>query len=137
MPQRKRIKPDERLSFKLMKREHDIILDRPFVDPQLQRRLRFAVTSGSKLVINLMLDDIDELAGSVAAEANHCDDPKIQRIFDAVYDRLAKLEANYTDDQSQVRAPGRSQTLAATNSTGKQGQYLGVHLLLQLLYALT
>ncbi|MGH7848581.1 MAG: hypothetical protein ACREQW_25865, partial [Candidatus Binatia bacterium] len=100
MPQPKRIKPNERISFELTRRERDLILERTFIDPQIEHRLRLAAISGSKLVVNLTLDDIDELAGSLAAEANHCDDPKTRRALDTVYDRLAKLEARYTDDQS-------------------------------------
>jgi DNA-binding MarR family transcriptional regulator len=124
MPQPNRIKPDERVPFKLSKPERDLILDRTFIDPQIQRRLRFAATSGSKLIVQLTLNDIDDLAGSVAAEANHCDDAQTRRALDAVYDRLAKLEAKYTDERSEVPLAGQSETARKLSFTQKQGQYL-------------
>ncbi len=73
------------------------MLTQTFIDAELETRLRLALVSGTKVVAALTLDDIDDLAGHVAARANHCEDAKGRRVLDAVYDRLTTLEATYTD----------------------------------------
>ena len=75
------------------------MVDRTLIGADLERRLWLAVVSGSRLVVSLTLDEVDELAGYIAAEANHCDDSKTQTALDGVYDRLAQLETEFTDLQ--------------------------------------
>jgi repressor LexA len=72
----------------------------------------------------LTLDDIDDLAGCVAAEANHCDDAAVRRLLDAVFDRLTKLEGQFTDEQPAVVTPAARGIAAPPRYTAKQGQYL-------------
>jgi hypothetical protein len=67
-----RIKPGQRLDFKLTLQERDLIIERTFIDAEMEQRLRAAAALGSRLVVQLTLDDVDDLAGQVAAEANHC-----------------------------------------------------------------
>ena len=69
MRQRKIIEPNEPIDFALTRQERDVVLERTFLDTDLEKRLRLAVVSGSRLIVNLTLDDADELAGFVAAEA--------------------------------------------------------------------
>jgi repressor LexA len=114
---RKHIMPGERVVLTLSVVERDLIVERTFIDPEMEERLRGAQTFGSKLVVDLTLDDVDDLAGHVAAQANHCKEERVRRSLDAVYDRLAKLEAGYTDEEgASAPAPARF--------TPKQGQYL-------------
>lgn len=124
MPQRKRIKPDERIAFALTRRERDLIVERTFIGSELETRLRLAVVSGSQLVADLTLEDIEELAGCVAAEANHCDDPRVRRVLDAVYSRLAKLETQYTDQEPAAPVDKPVARPSGPRFTAKQGQYL-------------
>jgi hypothetical protein len=84
MSHARRIKFNERIPFALTKRERDLLLDLTMLDTAVERRLRLATTAGAELVIGLTLDDVDELAGSVAADANHCEDAKRQRALDVV-----------------------------------------------------
>jgi hypothetical protein len=123
MPQPKRIEPGERITVALTRRERDLIVDRTFIGSELENRLRLATVSGSHLLAGLTLDEIDELAGFIAFEANHCDDPKIRRSLDTVYGRLEQLESRYTDQEpaQPVATPvGRG----TVRFTAKQGQYL-------------
>ena len=124
MFQRKRIKPDDRIPLRLTKREWDLLLELTFVDPGIERRLRVAETAGAQLVVGLTLEDADELAGSVAADANDCEDPKRQRALDAVYQRLAKMEREYTDEQPNKPQLSTTSVPAGPSFTAKQGQYL-------------
>lgn len=120
---RRYIKPGSRISFRLSPRERDMIVDRAFLDPEVESRLRGAGTLGSRLVVALTLDDIDDLAGCVAAEANHCDDARIRRVFESLFDRLTKLQDRFTDaappDRPAIVAP-----VIGLGFTVKQGQYL-------------
>src|SRR2546428_7668704 len=98
MLRRKHVTPDERIPFSLSKSERDLLLDLVLVDPEMERRLRVAPTSGTKLVVGLTLEDADDLAGNVAAEANHTDDAKRERALDQIFDRLVRIEREYTDE---------------------------------------
>jgi DNA-binding MarR family transcriptional regulator len=119
----KYIKPGTQLAVRLSARERDLVIERAFLDPEVEMSLQQAVPVGSELVVNLNLDDIDNLLGCVAAEANHCDDGKVQRVLDAVCDRLSALLDRFTDKAPAAEAGGPS--LARTlRFTAKQGQYL-------------
>jgi repressor LexA len=118
---RKYIERGARLPVKLSTRERDLVLERAFLDPVIEARLRRAVPTGSKLLVNLNLDDIDDLLGCVSAEANHCDDRKVQRILDAVGDRLKALLEQFTDELPiKPAAP----LVLKSRFTAKQGRYL-------------
>jgi DNA-binding MarR family transcriptional regulator len=116
----KRIKPEQRVDFRLTPRERDLIIERTLVDPELEERLRAAPALGSRLVVQLTLDDVDDIAGHVAAEANHCAEPRVRRALEAVYDRLAHIEARFTDEEARPSAAIE----AGEPFTAKQGQYL-------------
>lgn len=120
---RKYIKPGTRLAVRLSARERDLVLGRAFLDPKVETALQQAVRTGSGLVVNFDLDDIDDLLGCVAAEANHSDDGRTQRALYAVCDRLRALLDEFTDEplaeSGSVAAPGLKPRF-----TTKQGQYL-------------
>jgi hypothetical protein len=80
----------------------------------------------SELLGAATLNDVDDLAGHVAAEANHCEEPRVRRALEAVYDRLAHIEARFTDEEEGPVAVIE----AAGPFAAKQGQYLAFHLLL-------
>lgn len=118
---RKRIKRGQRVAFKLTRHERDLIVERTFVDAEIEGRLRNARASGSDLIVDLTLDDVDDLAGHVAAQANHCSEVRVRRVLEAVYDRLANIEDTFTgdDDEAAVAVTHEAKAL-----TPKQGQYL-------------
>ena len=116
----KRIKPEQRLDFRLTPRDRDLIIERTFIDAELEERLQAAQALGSRLVVHLTLDDVDDLAGHVAAEANHCEEPQVRRALEAVHDRLAHIEARFTDEEEGPVAVIE----AGKPFTAKQGQYL-------------
>lgn len=119
---RKHIKPGTRLAVRLSARERDLVLERAFLDPEAETALKQAVATGSTLTVNLDLDEIDDLLGCVAAEANHCDDRRVQRALYAVCERLSAFLDEFTDELSEesgVETPGPRPPF-----TAKQGQYL-------------
>lgn len=86
---RKHVTPGTKLVIKLSPQERDVVL----VEAQLRR----AASAGAEAVVHFNLDDIDDLLGCVAAEANHRDDRKVGRLLDAVCDRLVRLFDSHTD----------------------------------------
>jgi hypothetical protein len=121
MPQRKYIQPGTRLPVRLSSRDRDLIVERALLDPEVDILLRQARVSGTALVVELTLDDIDDLLGCVAAEANHCEDGKVRRALDAVCDRLGGLLEQFTDEPPSVAV---ARTTSGRTFTAKQGQYL-------------
>jgi hypothetical protein len=69
----------QRVRFTLSKGERDLLLRHALLSDELERRLRFAITTaGSRLAADVTLDEVDDLASSVAAEANHCEEPEVK-----------------------------------------------------------
>lgn len=120
---RRYLKPGSWLAVRLAARERDVVVERAFLDPEIETALRKAVPTGSKLVVYLNLDEIDDLLGCVAAEANHCDDGKVQRVLDAVCDRLSVLLDEFADEPP-VTAGDAAAPQPKPRFTAKQGQYL-------------
>jgi len=115
------IQPGERVPVRLTPVQRDLILEHAFIDPELEQRLRVAECEGDSIVARLTLDDIDELLGSVAAEANHSADVRLRRRLDTIYERLCDVEEAHTDDPSTTRP---TRLFSVPKYTPKQGQYL-------------
>jgi repressor LexA len=109
------------VAFRLTRQERDLIVERTLVDAEIEGRLRNAMSTGSDLIVDLTLDDVDDLAGHVAAGANHCSEARVRRALDAVYDRLANVEDTLTDEDGEA---ADAVTHEAKAFTPKQGQYL-------------
>jgi DNA-binding MarR family transcriptional regulator len=123
MTVRKYITPGSRIRFRLSPRERNLVVERAFLDPEIEVRLRGAATLGPGLAVELTLDDIDDLAGCVAAEANHCEDGRTRRVLDGLFGRLTKLRDRFTDEAPSERRPALAVD-AGRGFTGRQGQYL-------------
>ena len=87
----------------------------------MEAQLRDASVSGSSLVVHLTLDDVEELLGCVAAEANHSTNAKERKVFSAVRSRLARLLDTHTDE---APAAASSETRLEPPYTERQGQFL-------------
>ena len=115
------IEPGERVAVRLRPAQRDLILEHAFIDRELAQRLRIAETDGASIIARLTLDDIDELLGAVAAEANHCTDAMLAKRFDTIYERLRDVDEAHTDDPSTVNL---ASIFSVPRYTPKQGQYL-------------
>jgi len=94
---RKRIEPGTPVEVLFTPGEREFILENTFAGPDLTDRLRMAVVRGAKLAVNYTLDDLDELLGYIAAEANHTENPKLQKQLDKLWVRLKKTMESYDD----------------------------------------
>jgi hypothetical protein len=65
----------------------------------LTGRLRIVPRAGESAAYRFTLNELDELAGYVAAEANHAKDKKIQKHLARLFDRIWALLETYTDEE--------------------------------------
>jgi hypothetical protein len=79
--------------------ERELILKYVFADPQLTERLRIAPRPGELPSYRFTLDDLDDLAGYAAAEANHAKDKKLQKQLHRLFDRMAAVMESYTGQE--------------------------------------
>ena len=94
---KKKISYGTKLPVKLTLRERDLILDETFCDPGV---LKIAVVSGRGIAVDWSLDDIEDVQGYVAAEANHTKNRKLQKELDKLFDKLQVYLDSY-DDQDE------------------------------------
>ena len=96
--ERIRIEPNDAVSLELNGRERELIEHHTFADEDLTNRLRVVPKPGERPVFRFTLDDLDELAGFIAAEANHAKDKKLQKELDQLCDRIQGTLDGYTDE---------------------------------------
>jgi len=94
---RKRVRPGEKVPLKLNARERELILEHTFADDELTAPLRIAPASNNASVYCFTLDDLEELMGYVAVEANHAKDKKLQKELDCLFERMEEVLNSYTD----------------------------------------
>ena len=97
MKERKKIPYGTKLPVKLTLDERDLIRAQTFCDPDFAR---FAVVEGKAIRVDLSLDDIEEIQGYVAAEANHTKIKKLQKELDQLFGKL-QLYLDTYDDQDE------------------------------------
>jgi hypothetical protein len=61
------------VAIELRKGEWELALSWFILDTELERRVREAEGAGCRLTLLLTLDGLDDLLGSLAAEARHCE----------------------------------------------------------------
>ena len=97
---RKQVPPDQKVPLELSDRERELILKHTFADDELTGRLRIVPRPGEPPVYRFTLVDLDELAGYVAAEANHAKIKKIEKELRRLYARIAAVLESYTDENN-------------------------------------
>jgi DNA-binding MarR family transcriptional regulator len=119
----KRIRPGERISIRLTDRERRMILGHTFIGGDLERRIHVAVTDGPAVVIALALDELEDLLGYVAAEANHSKDPSVAKHLSRLHERLSRIAESHADADEPLSV-GAAAGPPPPRYTSKQGQYL-------------
>lgn len=94
---RKKIPYGTKLSVKLTLRERDIIRNETFCDPDFAK---FSVVEDKGIKVDMSLDDIEEIQGYIAAEANHTENKKLQKELYHLFDKLQVFLDAY-DDQDE------------------------------------
>ncbi len=93
-----RMGPEGTVAVELDGRERELILEHSFAEPELTNRLRILPKPNEPPVYRFTLDDLDELVGYVAAEANHAKNRKLQKEWTLLYARLAAVFESHTDE---------------------------------------
>ncbi len=97
-PQRLRIRPNETVPLELNERERELILSHTFADESLTNRLRVVPRKSQWPVFRFTLDDLDELAGFLAAEANHAKNKILREKLHQLCDRIEAALSRYSDE---------------------------------------
>ncbi len=108
MTETRRIKPGEEVSLAFTARERALVIEHTFAGPELTEPLDKARVVRGKYMVRCTLDDIDELLGHVAAEANHVKNKRLRDELDALHERLRAEMESYDDGlwpHPAVRAP--------------------------------
>jgi len=95
---RKQIAIDEKVTLELTERARDLIIKHTFARNNLTDRLRIVPGPGRRPFYHFTLDDLDELAGYVAAEANHAKVKKLEKELRQLYTRIVDVLESYTDE---------------------------------------
>ena len=95
---RKQIAADEKVALELSDQERDLIMKHTFAGDELTHRLRVVPRPGEPPLYRFTLEDLDELAGYVAAEANHAKVKKLEKELRLLYARIAVVLESYTDE---------------------------------------
>jgi hypothetical protein len=95
--QRKRIAEGQRVPVELSARDCALIVEHTMLDPELAEPLANTMAKKEVVTVRYTLDDLEEILGYVAAEANHCKSKKLQRELDGLYKRLHEVMDSYDD----------------------------------------
>lgn len=98
MKRRKQIAAGEKVPLELTQRERDLIMKHTFAGSDLTDRLRIVPSPDRRPFYRFTLDDLDELAGYVAAEANHAKVNKLEKELRQLYGRIVDVLQSYTDE---------------------------------------
>ncbi|MDQ2841763.1 MAG: plasmid pRiA4b ORF-3 family protein [Acidobacteriota bacterium] len=97
LPRKERplVGPEDRIPLPLSARDRELIVEHSLAEEELTERLRLDPEAGKSPVFYFTLDELEDLIGYVAAEANHSS-KKVQKEWDVLYDRMAATLDNYT-----------------------------------------
>ena len=94
---KKHIQPDDRIGLKLTQAERSLLLEGLTLLPS---KFEDAVKgTPAKEPVMLTLDDLGELGGYIAADANHTQDKKKGKKLDAIFQKIQKLLGTHTDEE--------------------------------------
>jgi len=97
---KKHIQSDEKVPLKLTSAERKLVLEGLLcLDSEIAEIIRG--TPNGKPVM-MTLDDLDDFAGFIAAEANHCDDKKKQQKLDTICEKIEDLLDKYTNEDAST-----------------------------------
>jgi hypothetical protein len=96
MSRKKHIQPGEKVELKLTEAQRSLLLDRlPLLPDEVETAIR---SSQPPSPLRLTLDDLDDLAGHVAAEANHTSDKRLRKGLDAIFSKIQDVLDSHTDE---------------------------------------
>jgi len=95
---KKKISYETKLPVKFTMAERNLIREHTFYYPNFGN-LAALEGIGKQIRVDMSLEDIEELQGYVAAEANHTSDSKLQTKLDRIFEKLQKFLDTYDDQE--------------------------------------
>lgn len=93
---RKRIDEGEQIQVKMTVQDRELIREHTMADPDYADRLQ-EVPGRRGLTGEYTLEDLEDLLGYIAAEANHAEDAKLRRRLDRLHEKLYAVQRSYDD----------------------------------------
>jgi len=78
-------------------KERDLIQDLTLDESGVARALESTEPISGVYEVECSLDDLDHLMNSIAADANHADNPKKETALDGLFERLGRIQDKYDD----------------------------------------
>lgn len=97
MKRSRRIGSAEKVVVAFTARERALVIDHTFAGLELTEPLKAARLTRGKYTARFSLDDLDELLGHVAAEANHCKGKRLRKELEVLFARLQDAMESYDD----------------------------------------
>jgi len=116
--------PNDVLSLRLTEEERDFLIQTTLSPPYLVRKLRFGIVAEHGLVFRLTLDELDELAGYVAAAANHADDDETQAALDRIYGRIVDVIGTHTGDMPPIEVLNQAFSLLPPDIVERMSDFI-------------
>ena len=85
----------DKVPLLLTQEQIDLIIEHTFAEDGLLNSLRISEVVGRKRKAMFTLHELEYLDGHVAATANHCEDNKLQRQLDSIFDSIQKVQEKY------------------------------------------
>lgn len=109
------IAPDESVQLKLTADQRNAVVDCLYViDPRLQDRVG-QTPAGDPIPYNL--EELEDLHGMLAADANHTDDAGRQRVLDKILRKIEQLLESHTDGPQVLQQADGAATSASPQNT--------------------
>jgi hypothetical protein len=89
---------DKKVGLRLSLEERKLILEDPIHIYQALAEPIRATSTGAPIL--LTLDDLEDLGGYVAAEANYATDKKVRKKLDAIHSKIQDLMETHADEES-------------------------------------
>ena len=99
MTWKRRIRPGEKVGLKLTQAQRDLLLESLVLIPREVEEAIRSTPSGEPLMFTL--DELDDLAGHVAAAANHAEDQTLRGKLDRIYKKIDRAPRTGTDEPSE------------------------------------
>ena len=98
---KKLIKRGEKVELELSRAEHKLLLTGlVFLHVEVEAAIR---SSPPGKPVKIRLSDLDDLAGHVAAEANHAKSPRTEQILSGLFEKIEELLAVYVEESGPVK----------------------------------
>jgi hypothetical protein len=102
MTVRKTIKPEVTIGLNLGAEERELLFDLAFVEEEILQRIRRM--PGGMVQVQLTVDQLGSLAGSIAADINHTGDKARQTKLARIYEKIDLLLGSHPDGESTTRS---------------------------------